>query len=289
MQSILKLLQRERLLPWQQSQALILARPKAGIIILQQEHSGGMTLSVYKQEIARREALRLLLRLLAAVPVFLCPYPVCTAKPKTARFEKEKRMKLPNPKIHGEVSLENCIRSRRTVRTFSSRKLGVDHLSQLLWAAQGITEKDGFKRAAPSAGALYPMELFVLTGSGTVSGMDPGIYHYDPGVHSLSLTVEGDLRGDLAKATLAQFWMAKAPINIAICAEYRRITGKYGDRGERYAIMESGFIAQNIFLQASAQGLVAGIAGAFLDAEVRKVLCVEAGLEPLLIMAVGFG
>ncbi len=250
---------------------------------------GGDVLSKLETPIPRREALKLFFRFLAAVPVFFHLVPVCKAGTLPTKLKEEKRMKLPKPKTEGKVSLEKAIKSRRTVRSFSSKKLTLEHLSQLLWSAQGVTEHRGFKRAAPSAGALYPMELFVLIGNDAVQGRDPGIYHYEPETHSMSVIVEGDRREELAKATLAQFWMAKAPINIVISAEYRKMTGKYGERGERYAVMEAGFIAQNIFLQANALGLVAGIAGAFMDAEVRKVLCVEAGLEPLLIMPVGFG
>jgi len=241
------------------------------------------------QFIPRREALKMIIRLASVAALCTQPARVVNALSKVEKARKEKSMHLPTPKTKGTMSLEAAVQKRRTVRDFSPKKLSLEQLSQLLWAAQGITEKGGFKRAAPSAGALYPMEVFVLAGRDTVMDLDAGIYRYESEKRSLSLMAEGDRRQELAKATLAQFWLAKAPVNLVICAEYRRITGKYGERGERYAVMESGFIAQNIFLQAYALGLVAGIAGAFMDAEVRRVLGLEAGIEPLLIIPVGFG
>lgn len=237
---------------------------------------------------SRRDMLHAMGRILAAMPVWLVPERCCSAPARNVRAVREVRMKLPEPRFNGQMSVEKAIMERRTERSFSSKTLTLEQLSQILWAAQGITEKGGFKRAAPSAGALYPMDVFVVVGKGSIDGMGQGIYHYEPRTHSLSLIAEGDHRDELARSSLSQFWMAKAPVNVVICAEYRRITGKYGERGERYAVIESGHIAQNIFLQCQAVGLHAGLVGAFTDAEVRRVLSIEPGLEPLLIMPVGY-
>ena len=196
-------------------------------------------------------------------------------------------MKLHQPQFDGKISLERAIKNRRTYRAFMSDPLSQGELSQLLWAAYGITDDRGFKRAAPSGGALYPMDLYAVAGTGGVKELEAGAYHYDPVEHAISKILEGDMRVDLARASFSQMWMAPAPLNLVITVEFRRIRLKYGERGDRYAIMEAGHIAQNIFLQAEALGLGVGIVGAFHDEDVRKVLKIPRGHEPLLIMPVG--
>ncbi len=196
-------------------------------------------------------------------------------------------MKLPKPRFDGRVSVEKAIKDRRTVRSFSPKPLEAEHLSQLLWAAQGITGGLGSKRAAPSAGALYPMDVYAVVGKDSVGGVEPGVYHYDPKPHSVSALMGGDRREALAKASLSQMWMARAPVNLVVTAEYERITGKYGRRGIQYAMIEAGHIGQNIFLQAVALGLGAGIVGAFNDAELVKALSLPHRRQPLLAMPVG--
>ena len=237
---------------------------------------------------SRREVLRMCVGFLASLPFCSIITIGCKASNRGATVFKEGRMNLSEPKTDGNVSVEKAIKTRRTVRSFASRQLTFDQFSQLLWSSQGITEDGGYKRAAPSAGALYPMDVYAVVGHDAVNNIVPGIYHYDPKTHSLSLIAEGDHRDELARASLSQIWMAKAPVNLVICAEYHRVTVKYGARGERYAMMESGHIAQNIFLQARSLGLDAGIVGAFIDAEVKKALRIEAAHEPLLIMPVGY-
>jgi SagB-type dehydrogenase family enzyme len=196
-------------------------------------------------------------------------------------------MRLPIPMLDGDVSLERAILRRRTIRSFDGKALGLDQLSQLLWAAQGITESGGFKRAAPSAGALYPMDIYTVVGPGCITGLESGVYGYEPAGHSLSLVRGEDMRRDVAEASLWQAWMARAPLNLVITAEYSRIMGKYGHRGIRYAMIEAGHIGQNIFLQAQAMGLAVGIVGAFEDDKVIKVMGIKETHEPLLIMPVG--
>jgi len=183
---------------------------------------------------------------------------------------------LPKPSSDGKVSLEKAIKARRTIRDFRERSLSLNHLSQILWAAQGITEPTIGRRAAPSGGALYPLDIYILTGENGVEKIEAGVYHYLPREHSVSMISKGDRRREIASASLSQMWMAKAPVLFIITAEYKRITGKYGERGIRYALIEVGHVAQNLFLQAEALGLGAGIVGAFIDLEVSKV----AGLLP---------
>ena len=197
-------------------------------------------------------------------------------------------MKLPPEKIERTVSVEQAISQRRTVRTFISEPLQLHQFSQLLWAAQGITEKSGFKRSAASAGALYPMDVYVVAGKDSVAQIEAGVYHYEPKGHMVSLVTGSDLREALSRASLSQMWMAKAPVDIVITAEYSRATIKYGKRGVRYAIIEAGHIGQNLFLQAEALGLKAGIVGAFHDNEIIRVMNIPSSHEPLLIIPIGY-
>jgi SagB-type dehydrogenase family enzyme len=132
------------------------------------------------------------------------------------------------------------------------------------------------------------MDVYSVLGEDGVVGVTPGVYHYQVKSHSAALVSEGDLREPLAKASLSQMWMARAPINIVITAEYERITGKYGKRGVRYAMIEAGHIGQNLFLETEALGLRAGIVGAFSDKEVANVLGIPRAREPLLIMPIGY-
>ncbi len=193
-------------------------------------------------------------------------------------------MKLPEPILKGTLSVEEAIVSRRTVRSFAKRPLSLDEFSQLLWSAYGITE--GFKRTVPSAGALYPMDIYAAVG--LVNDVKAGIYHYIPEEHGISLILKGDMRSSIAEASLFQMWMADAPVLFIITVEYHRITIKYGERGIRYALMEAGHIAQNLFLQAEALGLGAGIVGAFHDDKLLKITDIPKSHYPLLIMPIGY-
>jgi SagB-type dehydrogenase family enzyme len=204
------------------------------------------------------------------------------------KSQKEHKMDLPNAQTNGTVSLEKTIKIRRTIRSFTSQQLTLEQFSQLLWAAYGITEDKGQKRAAASGGACYPMDIYALVGEEGIKGMEAGIYHYEPMGHSVSLILEGDLREKVARVSLGQIWMATPPLSLVVCAEYARITSRYGERGVRYAMIEAGHIGQNIFLQAEAMGLGAGIVGAFRDEAVIQVLGIPPSHEPLLIMPVGY-
>lgn len=203
--------------------------------------------------------------------------------------EKEVPMMLPKPNNKGSLSVEEAIKQRRTVRSFSSRPIKSEDLSQLLYGAQGITEDKGFKRAVASGGALYPLDVYVVMGENSAEGIDAGVYHYIPESHCIEEVTTGDRRRHIAAASLSQTWMAGAPVNLVITACYSRICSKYGDRGVRYAMIEAGHAGQNIFLQAEALGLKAGIVGAFNDEEVINVLGIPESHEPLLIMPIGYG
>ncbi len=195
---------------------------------------------------------------------------------------------LPKPSLDGKVSVEKAIQQRRTIRDLKETPLSILQLAQLLWAAQGITDPKGGGRSFPSGGACYPLDIYVIVGKKGVEGLGEGVYHYAPENHSISSLNKKDLHGEIASASLAQMWMAGAPVMFVITAEYRRITGRYGDRGIRYAQIETGHVGQNLFLQAEALGLGAGIVGAFNDTEVVEVMGIPREHEPLLIMPVGY-
>jgi SagB-type dehydrogenase family enzyme len=197
-------------------------------------------------------------------------------------------VKLPPPRTEGTLSVEKAINQRRTVRKFASQPLEMNHLSQLLWAAQGITGKQGIKRSAPSAGALYPMDLYAVVGRDSVAQLETGVYHYEPRGHMLSLVAKSDSREGIARAALSQMWIARAPLSMIITAEFKRITGKYKKRGVMYALIEAGHVGQNLFLQAEVLGLKAGIVGAFYEKKLIDAVTIPPAHEPLLIMPIGY-
>jgi len=193
-------------------------------------------------------------------------------------------LSLPEPDTRGTVSVERTLQDRNSVREFATGALPLADLSQVLWAAQGITHGDR-GRTAPSAGALYPLEVVAVVGH--VESVQPGVYRYRPRDHVMERMREGDLRGQVARAALRQSWMAQAPVILVLSGVYERTTGKYGERGIRYVHMEVGHAGQNIYLQAEARGLGTTMVGAFRDEMVREVLGLEDRERPLGIMPVG--
>jgi SagB-type dehydrogenase family enzyme len=194
---------------------------------------------------------------------------------------------LPSPSQKGSVSVEEAIARRRSVRDFTPESISQSQLSQILWATQGISETGEKLRTVPSAGATYPLEIFVVCGRDGVAGIDGGIYHYNIDSHSLTRHFRGDVRQELAGAALDQEFIYEAPVDIVICALYERTTRRYGNRGERYVHIEVGHAGQNIYLQATALGLATVAIGAFYDEQVREVLRLEKQYKPLYIMPVG--
>lgn len=193
-------------------------------------------------------------------------------------------VELPPPDLVGKQSLAQLLQQRRSVREYSREGLSLSDVGQLLWAAQGITHPRGL-RTAPSAGALYPLELYVVAGN--VSGLEQGVYHYHIQQHRLEHQVAGDKRIGLGRAALWQTWMAKAPVIIVFAAEYERTGNKYGLRAKRYVHMEVGHAAQNLFLQAEDLGLATVVVGAFDDAVVGELLALPKEIVPLSFMPVG--
>jgi SagB-type dehydrogenase family enzyme len=193
-------------------------------------------------------------------------------------------IKLPQVKYDSQSSVESALLQRRSIRTYSDEPLTLAEVSQLLWAAQGVTNQRGF-RTAPSAGALYPLEIYIVAGQ--VKGLAAGIYKYNPKLHVLSKIAEGEKRADICRVALNQSAVKNAPMVILFCAVYHRTTVKYGQRGIRYVHMEVGHSAQNICLQAVSLGLGTVPIGAFRDDQVKKILHCQADEELLYIMPVG--
>ena len=199
---------------------------------------------------------------------------------------QETQIKLPSPELKGKLSLEQAISKRRSVRRFKNEPLTLSQLSQLLWSAQGTTGTGG-ERAVPSAGATYPLEVFIIVGEQGINELNPGLYHYDSGNHSLNLHQTGDLRQKMAEAALGQTAISRCPVDMVVCAVHPRTAYRYGKRGERYVHMEVGHVGQNVALQAVALDLGTVMVGAFEDEEVIKALKLEAQMKPLYIIPIG--
>jgi SagB-type dehydrogenase family enzyme len=198
---------------------------------------------------------------------------------KTSPVQEKARIILPPPDRTGRMTLEQALARRRSVREFTAQGLSEQELSQLLWAAQGITHPDG-RRTAPSAGALYPLELYVATAS--------GFYHYDPHEHRLNLHSEGDLRPALYRASSEQDCVREAPAVFVITAVYERTEREYGrERGPRYVHLEAGHAAQNMLLQAVPLGLGGVPVGAFHDDAVQKALSLPRDHQPVYLIPIG--
>jgi SagB-type dehydrogenase family enzyme len=194
---------------------------------------------------------------------------------------------LPKPDLKGSMPLEQTITARRSRREFSPRSLTLEQIGQLAWAAQGqsarrdpASREPSRYRTVPSAGATYPLELFVVT--------EEGLFHYLPGKHALEKLVDQDVRPALAAAAWGQEFIAAAPVTLVFAAEFARTTGRYGQRGIRYVYMEAGHAAQNVHLQAESLGLGSVAVGAFDDSSVSKVLALPDNLEPLYMLPVGY-
>ncbi|MFZ5661059.1 MAG: SagB/ThcOx family dehydrogenase [Pseudomonadota bacterium] len=193
------------------------------------------------------------------------------------------RVQLPAARLDGGMSVERALAERHSVRDCAPAPLSLAEAAQLLWAAQGRNEAGG--RTAPSAGALYPLELYLV--AGRVRDLPPGVYRYLSRDHALAKVRDGDRRAALAAAALGQAAVAGSAMVLVLAADYARTTRKYGQRGQRYVHLEAGHAAQNVYLQAAALRLGTVAVGAFDDDRVRRVLGLPAAEEPLYLLPVG--
>lgn len=198
--------------------------------------------------------------------------------------EAQNFIKLPDPEYAGSLSVEGAMLKRRSVREYKKAPLELSEISQLLWAAQGISSARGY-RTAPSAGPLYPLEVYIVASN--VNGLEQGVYRYRPERHGLKRIIKGERQRKLYKAALSQKCVKDAAAALVIAAVYKRTTGKYGERGVRYVHIEVGHAAQNIYLQAVSLGLGTVVVGAFSDGQVKKAIGARKSEEPLCIMPIG--
>lgn len=210
---------------------------------------------------------------------------ICLTIPAQLRAEADsiRIVTLPAPVKTGEVSVEEALTRRRSHRAYSGSTLTTAEISQILWAAQG--KSAGGKRTAPSAGGLYPLELYLF--AGRIEALNSGVYHYNPDKHTLELIRARDLREELSVAALKQQWVKKAPAVILFAGNYSRTAKKYGLRARRYVHIEVGHAAQNVYLQATALGLGAVMVGAFNDQKVRKITGIKDNESVLALMPLG--
>ena len=219
--------------------------------------------------------------MLAAALLLGC---INVASADTQTLDTGELIDLPEPRLEGGVPVEQALARRRSVREYADTALSLAALAQLAWAAQGITDPTGY-RTAPSAGALYPLELYVVAGD--VLGLEAGIYRYVPAGHGLVRHASGDQRVDVARAALLQGWIADAPAILVLTGVTERTVTKYGDRAPRYVHLEVGHSAQNVYLQAEALGLGTCMVGAFNDGQMKRVLALPDTEAPLALLPVG--
>ncbi len=201
--------------------------------------------------------------------------------------QDSKVIALPLPRLDGAVSVEKALAGRRSIREFTASPITIAEVSQLLWAAQGIngTRGDRELRTAPSAGALYGLETYILAAN--VTGLAQGLYRYTPKGHTITFLMPGDLRAKLSDAALKQSCLTGCAAVIVFATVYERISKKYVERGVKFAHMEAGHASQNVYLESEALGLGTVAVGSFMESDVKKILGLPADQEPLYLMPVG--
>lgn len=196
-----------------------------------------------------------------------------------------KVIKLPTPSFKSSISIEEALLYRRSKRFYKDLPLNTQELSQILWASQGISDPDYKFRTCPSAGALYPLEVYISILK--VEGVEPGIYKYIPEKHEITQLYKNHKRDELYEASLKQEWVKWAPVVIIICASFYKTKARYGERGIRYIYIETGHCAQNIYLQCVSLGLGTVAVGAFDDDEISKILNLPKFEFPTYLMPIG--
>ncbi|WP_254526083.1 SagB/ThcOx family dehydrogenase [Natrinema caseinilyticum] len=198
-------------------------------------------------------------------------------------------VELPEPAVDGSTSVERAIATRRSRRSFARTPIEIEDVSQLLWAAQGRThERDGVEmRAAPSAGATYPLTVFLEVAPGGSGQLAPGLYRYEPERHGLETTLETAIHDEFAAASSGQAVVDAAPVTVVLTADYDRTRRQYPAHGERYVHMEAGHVAENVHLVCEARGLNTCPVGAFSERALADALSLPGRLAPLYLLPVG--
>jgi SagB-type dehydrogenase family enzyme len=201
------------------------------------------------------------------------------------RTHADQTIKLPAIRMNSSTSVEEALSQRRSVRLYKNEPIEMTDVAQLLWAAQGVTDTQRLLRSTPSAGALYPLEVYLVAGS--VKGLTPGVFKYQPKDHELTKIGDGDKRVELSEAAYTQQWIHQSAASIVICAVYKRTEKKYGSRARQYVHMEVGAAVENVYLQATALGVGTVLVGAFDDEAVKKIVGIGQDEEPVGIMPLG--
>jgi SagB-type dehydrogenase family enzyme len=213
---------------------------------------------------------------------FFCQEKKVEAKMRTSESDV---IELPSPSYTGTITIEEALNKRRSIRDYSEKPFTISEISQVLWAAQGITEESYGLRTAPSAGALYPLEIYIAASN--VKDLSMGLYKYKPQNHTLKKISEGDKSTTISNAALQQDAIENSAAIVIVTAVYERTAVKYGSRTERYVHIEVGAVGQNIYLQSLSLGLGTVMIGAFKDDALKKVLALPKNENPLAIMPLG--
>ena len=241
--------------------------------------------SLQEIPLARREFLKGVtsLGVLALLPSFIL---ACSQRTESTPTELpiEFKSELPEPRKDSDVSIEETLLKRRSVRNYTGEVLTLQEVSQLLWAAQGTTSLRGF-RTAPSAGATYPLETYIVVGD--VENLSEGVYRYKTRGHKLVKVLDGEYRPQLTRASLGPYFVEGGAVYIVFTAIYRRTTVRASDEGKKYVHMEVGHAAQNVYLQAVSLGLGTVVIGGFSGDRAREILKLPENETPLYFMPVG--
>lgn len=197
-----------------------------------------------------------------------------------------KKIKLPEPKENGKTALDFCIKKRKSIRDFSEEPIDLIQLSYLLWVSTGIQRKEhGYEfRTAPSAGALYPIETYIVVNN--VLKLERGVYHYSIKDHTLEEMKLGDFSIKTANGALGQEMCARAAVVFIWTSIFQRSKWKYGQRAYRYIYLDAGHIAENLALASTGLGLGSCQIGALFDDEINEIVDVDGKNESTIYMSV---
>ncbi len=201
-------------------------------------------------------------------------------------YEETGGAELPLPPVEESPSMA-LIRARRSCRDFAPRAIRLEDLATMLGGAYGVTRRgENYDRAAPSAGGLYPLEVYAVARA--IDGLADGIYHYGVRGHSLEFVRGPCAPGELGHILLGQHFLEQANVLVLLSAVFARTQRKYGPRGYRYILLEAGHVAQNLCLMASERGLGGLCVGGFFDRELNRLLYLD-GVEKAVVYAVAIG
>jgi SagB-type dehydrogenase family enzyme len=235
-----------------------------------------------KNNLKRYFHLIVLLAILFIIPLIRAEVP---PNDKAAGSSEAQKISLPEPDVSGGLTVEQAIKQRRSLRAYAGSALTLKEISSLLYSAQGITDAKRGLRSVPSAGATYPLEVYLVAGK--VDNLPAGVYRYLPRTHTLEAVRQGDIRPELMKACYGQNSVGSAPASIVLAAVFSRTSGKYGERSKRYVHFEVGHAGENISLQCEALGMGCVMVGAFSDAEIKSSVGLTKAEEPMYVIPMG--